>query len=235
VTPDFFRTVGATIVRGRDFNMHDGENTTAVALINQAFADQFLAGQDPIGQRVRFGRDSAHEIIGIVANMRYRFLESPADPSFYLPITQNRERWPFLSFSVWTDRDADSAATLLRTAIREVDPQQAVVRVRSYDEVIGAALAGRRFNTVLVVTFAGAALLLAAVGIYGVMSYAVSVRTRELGLRAAIGASPRDLFRLVFGEGAALTLSAVGVGLAAGWLTTGVLRAMLFEVAPHDA
>jgi putative ABC transport system permease protein len=234
VTPDFFRAVGATIVRGRDFSARDGANTPAVALINQAFADRYFAGQNPIGQRLLFGRNFGHEIVGVIADMRYRYLESPADPTFYLPITQNDERWPFLSFTVWSDRDAASTASILRAAIRETDPLQAVMRVRSYDEVVATALAARRFNTLLVVTFAAAALLLAAVGIYGVMSYAVSIRTRELGLRAAIGASPCDLFRLVFGEGLALTFGAVGAGLAAGWLTTGVMRAMLFEVAPHD-
>jgi putative ABC transport system permease protein len=135
---------------------------------------------------------------------------------------------------VWSDTDAATTGSLLRTAIREADPNQAIVRVRSYDEIVSTGLATRRFNTFLVVAFAAAALVLAAVGTYGVMSFAVSVRTRELGVRAALGASPRSLLRLVLVEGALLAASAVGLGLLAGWLITGVTSAMLFEVSPRD-
>jgi putative ABC transport system permease protein len=234
VTPDFFRTVGATLIRGRHFTAADTADAPQVAIVNQSFADKYFAGRDPIGRWVRFGGNLSHEIVGVVNDMRYRAVESPADPTFYLPITQNAERWPFMSFSVWSDGDASVALTALRTAIREADPNQAVTRIRTYDEILRTALAPRRFNTMLVMAFAATALLLAAIGTYGVMSFAVSVRTRELGVRAALGATPGDLMRLVLRSGALVTGVSVALGLAGGLLSAGVLRSMLFGVAPRD-
>ena len=176
----------------------------------------------------------SHEIVGVLADMRYRYVEAPADPTFYVPIAQNRERWPFLSFTAWIDGDPAAFAPIIRDAIRQADPNQAVTRLRTYDEILAGALAPRRFNTTLVATFACAALLLAAVGTYGVMAYAVSTRTRELGVRAALGASPRDLMRLVVGQGAVLTLMAVGLGVAGSLIATRVMATMLYQVTPRD-
>jgi predicted permease len=234
VTPDFFRAVGVTLIRGRALTGTDRADGPRVLVVNQAFANHYFPGQDAVGQRMRFGATSVHEIVGVVADMRYRYLESPADPTFYVPITQNAERWPFLSFTVWSDGDSAAAVAGLRDAIRAADPGQAITRVRTYDEIVSAALSVRRFNTLLVLVFAGAALLLAAVGTYGVMAYAVSVRTRELGVRAALGASPRDLLRLVVGQGAMLTGTAVVIGIAGGLMVTGLMTTMLYEVTPRD-
>ena len=108
-----------------------------MALVNHAFVEKYFPGEDAIGRRVTFGGNLAHEIVGIVADMRYRSVETPADPTFYLPITQNAERWPFLSFTVWADADTATTGSLLRAAIREADPSQAIMRVRSYDEPDG--------------------------------------------------------------------------------------------------
>jgi putative ABC transport system permease protein len=235
ITSDFFRAAGMTLVRGRSFTGADQAATTPVAIVNQAFADAYLAGEDPLGQRFAYGAKSRVDVVGVVANARYRSVESPADPTFYLPMTQNNERWPFMSFTVWTDRDASALAPAIRAAVRRADPNQAITLVRPYCEAVGDALAARRFNTMLVTTFALVALLLAAVGTYGVMSYAVSTRTRELGLRAALGARPVDLMRLVLGQGATLTAIAVAVGLAASVLTTRAMAWMLYGVAPRDA
>jgi predicted permease len=234
VTPDFFRAVGATLVRGRAFTDADRADSVPVAIVNQAFVNNYFPGQDPIGQRFQFGGGRVHEIVGIAADMRYRYVESPADPAFYLPITQNDERWPFVSFTAWTDGDAAALAPVLRQAIRAADPNQAITRVRTYDEILSRALAPRRFNTTLVALFALAALVLAAIGTYGVMAYAVSTRTRELGVRAALGASPRELLRLVLGQGAMLTAIAVAIGASASLLATTVMATMLYEVAPRD-
>ncbi len=234
VTPGFFQTVGATLIRGRHFNDADSADTPRVTIVNQAFVDSYFAGVDPIGRRIRFGGTLSHEIVGIVGDMRYRSVETAADPTFYLPLTQNAERWPFLSITVQTSGDTAAAMTALGAAIREADRNQAVMRVRSFDDILATALAARRFNTVLVMVFAGAALLLAAIGTYGVMSFAVSVRTRELGVRAALGASPGDLLRLIVSQGVKITTIALALGVIGGVAVAGVMRSLLYEVAPRD-
>jgi putative ABC transport system permease protein len=234
VTPDFFRAVGATLVRGRGFATTDTAETPLVAIVNQAFVDKYFAGRDAIGRRFTYGGDMSPEIIGVVADMRYRFIESPADPAFYLPMTQNNERWPFMAFTVWTDGDPSAALTALRAAIHETDPHQAIARVRTYDDIVGTALATRRFNTTLVVAFAVTALLLAAIGTYGVMSFAVTVRTRELGVRAALGATPGDLMRLALRGGVRVTVAAVALGLVGSVASARVLETLLFGVTPRD-
>jgi putative ABC transport system permease protein len=234
ITPDFFRAVGATLVRGRAFSDADQADTAAVVIVNQAFVDKYFPGEDPIGRVMQYGGSYRPQIVGVVSDMRYRDVESPADPTFYLPITQNNERWPFMSFTLWSDGEASALSRVVRDAIRQADPNQAITRVRTYDEILGSALAPRRFNTTLVAIFATAALLLAAIGTYGVMAYAVAARTRELGVRAALGASPRDLMRLVLKQGVLLTIIAVTGGVVASVFATRLLTTMLYQVAPRD-
>jgi predicted permease len=243
ITPDYFRALGITFVRGRAFDDTDRDDRPPVAIVNQAFADRFLPGVNAIGRTLTYGGDRQHEIVGVVANARYRDIERPADPTFYVPLAQNDERWPFLSFTVWYDDGnggtsvpASPAAVIaaLREAVRETDPRQPIARVRTYDELLASGLAPRRFNTLLVGVFALTALLLAAVGTFGVMAFSVASRTRELGVRAALGASPSDLRRMVLGQGVWLSAVAVALGLAAAWLATQGMSSMLFEVRPGD-
>ncbi len=231
ITRDFFRAAGIPMVAGRAFTENDRANAPPVVIVNRAFVDQYFPGRDPIGHVLRFGGDRRHEIVGVVADARYRAVEEPADPTFYLPLEQNDERWPFLSFIVWSD---GAAIPALRTAIRDADPQQPISRIRSVDEILSQSMAGRRFNTWLVGLFAGAAVLLAAIGTYGVMALAVSTRTRELGVRAALGAGPGTLVRLVLGQGLALSLVATALGLGAALAVTRFMASMLFGVTPGD-
>jgi putative ABC transport system permease protein len=234
VTPDFFRAIGVPVVRGRALLVTDRRDTAPVMVVNQSFANRYFPGQDPIGRRVGFGPTAKHEVVGVVGDMRYRNVEAPADPTFYVPISQNAERWPFMSFVVWSDAAPVDTVAALREAIRGADANQAITRVRSFEEIVGTALSARRFNTLLVTLFAGAALLLAAVGTYGVMAYAVAARTRELGVRAALGASPRQLVHLVLSQGLRVTVAAVGIGVVSGLALTGLMRSMLYDVAPRD-
>jgi predicted permease len=235
VTPDYFRTLGITLVRGRVFGDGDRADRPPVAIVNQAFVERYLSGREPLGQVLTFGGDRRHEIVGVVADARYRDVERAAEPAFYVPLEQNDERWPFLSFTVWSDDGAAATiAAAIRAAVREADPIQPVARIRTYDEILASALASRRFNTLLVGLFSLTALLLAGVGTYGVMAYGVASRTRELGVRAALGASPGDLRRMVLGQGAWLSAVAVMVGLSVAWLATRSMASLLFEVRPGD-
>jgi putative ABC transport system permease protein len=235
ITPDYFRALGMTLVRGRTFGAGDRADTPAVLIVNQALADRYFGGRDPIGKVILFGGSKRHEIVGVVANARYRSVEQAADPAFYLPLEQNDERWPFLAFSVWTDANASvSTATLIRSAVREADPQQPISRLRSIEEILSTSLAARRFNTWIVGLFAATALLLAGIGTYGVMAFAVMSRTRELGVRAALGATPADLIRMVLGQGIVLTAIASAIGLVAAVILTRFMGSMLFNVTPRD-
>jgi putative ABC transport system permease protein len=237
ITPDYFRALGITLVAGRTFTANDRAGTPPVLVVNQALVEKYFAGRNPIGGVILFGGSKRHEIVGIVANSRYRFVEQAADPTFYLPLEQNDERWPFLAFTVWTDgsdRATAGAAAQLRAAVREADPQQPISRLRTIEEILASSLASRRFNTWIVGLFAATALLLAAVGTYGVMAFAVTSRTRELGIRSALGASPADLIRMVLGQGLLLTVTASAIGLAAALALTRFMASMLFNVAPRD-
>jgi predicted permease len=238
ITPDFFRALGITLIAGRGFSETDGARTPPVVIVNQAMVDRYFAGRSPIGRVLLFGGSKRHEIVGVVADTRYRSVEQPADPAFYLPLEQNDERWPFLSFTVWTDGGTAAnaaAAALLRSAVRHADPQQPISRLRSIEEILGDSMAARRFNTWIVGLFATTALVLAAIGTYGVMAFAVTSRTRELGVRAALGATPASLIRLVLRQGLLLTLTASAIGLAAATALTRFMASLLFNVAPTDA
>lgn len=241
VSRDYFRALGITLNAGRGFSDADRANTPAVVIVNQALVDKHFPGRDPIGRVLLFGGRKRHEIVGVVADSRYRSVELEPDPTFYLPLEQNDERWPFLAFTVWTEPPrtggaaaATAAAALLRSAVREADPQQPISRVRSIEEILGDSMAARRFNTWIVGLFAATALLLAAIGTYGVMAFAVTSRTRELGVRAALGATPGDLIRMVLRQGLVLTLLASAIGLAAAVALTRFMASMLFNVAPTD-
>jgi putative ABC transport system permease protein len=235
ITADYFRTLGMTLVAGRAFGQADRADAPPVLIVNQALVDTYFPGRDPIGKTIVFGGSRRHEIVGVVADARYRTVERPADPTFYLPLEQNDERWPFLAFTVWIDPSrAGDAATLLRSAVRDADPQQPISRLRTIEEILAGALAARRFNTWIVGLFAATALLLAGIGTYGVMAFAVTSRTRELGVRAALGATPSTLIRLVLGQGLLLTLVASAIGLVSAIALTRYMASMLFNVAPRD-
>jgi putative ABC transport system permease protein len=241
ITPDYFRALGITLVAGRNFSTSDRADAPAVVIINQALVDKYFPGRDAIGRVLLFGGSKRHEIVGIVADARYRSVERAADPTFYLPLEQNDERWPFLAFTVWISPRTDggaaattAAAGLLRRAVRDADPNQPITRVRSIEDILGTSMAARRFNTWIVGMFAATALLLAAIGTYGVMAFAVTSRTRELGVRAALGATPRDLITMVLRQGLLLTLVASAIGLSVAIALTRFMAALLFNVAPTD-
>lgn len=228
ITGDFFATQGIAVVAGRTFDDRDRAGGAPVAIVNRAFVARHLGGRDPLGRELTFGGGRRHQIVGVVADARYRDVEQPADPMVFVPLDQNDERWPYLAVMAWTTGDPASLGPVIRAAVRTVDPLQPVTRIQTYDEVLARGLAPRRFNATLAAVFAGVAIVLALVGTYGVLAYAVRTRTKELGIRAAIGATPGDLRRLVLREGGVVAFGAVAGGAGLSWMAARAMTSLLF-------
>lgn len=233
VSPEYFRTLGIPVVAGRGFNEQDTLRSPKVAMISLAAARRYWPDGNAIGQRLSFGKNEA-EIIGIVGDVRQRDPARAAEPLLYTPLQQDTEFWNFMTFALRIDVEPAAVASAAREAVLAVDPDQPVARIRTIDEIAGTLLAGRRFNTVLLTVFSGIALLLAAIGTYGVVSYSISRRTREIGVRMAVGARPVDVLRMVLGQGGRLVATAVGLGVAGALGTNRLLSQQLFEVSATD-
>jgi putative ABC transport system permease protein len=234
-TPDYFRTMGIALRRGRMFTAADDSASPRVALINEALARREFPGTDPLGKRVRTffeGHDGWTTIVGVIADSKDQTLAGAARPQMYRPFAQS----PLNSMSVMvrTTGEPMQVAPAARRALAAVDPDIPLERVRPLLAVVTESIAQPRLLVILLATFGALALVLGAIGLYGVMAYAVVQRTREIGVRSALGATPRDVLALVVGE--ALTLAVVGValGVAGALALTGLLRSQLYAVSPTD-
>ena len=231
---DYFKTLRIPVVRGRDFGPGDTSGAPPVAIINQAAAQQFYPGEDPIGRRLRLmGGDTASKtIVGIVHDTHGEALDIAADPEVSFPYSQG----PDVVFTLVIQTQGDPHALLpaINRALVAVDPQQPYWAVRTMPELVSASVAQRRFNLVLLGGFAAAALLLAAIGLYGLIAYSVSQRTQEIGIRMALGAGRRTVLGLVLRDGMLLTASGIGIGLVASALVARVLRTQLYAVGTVD-
>jgi putative ABC transport system permease protein len=234
VSPAYFRTLGIPLVAGRAFSEQDRSDTPGVAIVSQATARRYWPDGRALGQRVRFGSTKEAEIIGVVGDVRQRDPARAPEPLLYIPLEQDAESWNFIAFALRVQGDAAALSAAVREAVLTVDPDQPVARIRTLDEISDTLLAGRRFNTILLGLFAAVALVLAAVGTYGVMAYSVTRRTREIGVRMALGARPADVLRMVLGQGGALVVIAIALGLAGGLATNRLLAQQLFEIGASD-
>jgi putative ABC transport system permease protein len=235
ITPDYFRAIGIPLKQGRFFNDQDRDNSVPVVIISEAMAHRFWPGENPIGKRLTpsFHHDQgAREIVGVVGDVKARGLDSDASTMMYMPYKQAAR--PFMSFVVRTASNPESLIQPVSKAIYSIDKEQALTDVQTMDQVLKASLSGQRFNMTLLLTFAGVALLLAAVGVYGVMNYTVTLRRRELGIRMALGAAKMDVLRLVLGQGLVLTLIGVGAGLIAAYGLTRLMASLLYGVTATD-
>ena len=239
ISPDYFMTFRIPIRRGRGFTAQDRAGAPPVAVINRATADQLWPGQDPIGRQLTIGgprqRVGAITIVGLIDNLRSASLDATPQPEIYQPASQQsgmREMW--VSLRAGNGRPLQLVGAI-RDAVHQADPQQSIGEVVSLEQLIGRQTAARRFNTTLLTIFALLAVGLALVGIYGVTAYAVTQRTRELGIRMALGARGADVVRLLMRESLRRVAVGVVLGLLAAVGVTRALSAMLFEVAPRDA
>jgi putative ABC transport system permease protein len=238
VTPDYFKTMRVQLLRGRAFTDRDDGAASPVAIVTESFAKQFFPGEDPVGKRitpngsVEPGKPPAREIVGVVADMHLISLRQAPKPQIYVP----HQQFAILSMSIFvrTQIDPQSLTTALRNAVNEIDKDVPVYRLRSLADYRARSIAEPRLNAMLVALFAVIALLLAAAGIFGVMSYSVTQRTQEIGIRLALGAQRQDVLRLIIVQG----MRIVGAGLIAGlfgvFVSTRLFRSLLFGVGATD-
>ncbi len=241
VTPSYFRTMGVRLLKGRVFTWHDDENGPPVAMIDETFARTWFPNEDPVGRRIKI--DAGHPppdepppawrtVVGVVNHVKNYGVDEESRVEVYVPFLQRPV--PSLSLLAKGPGDAATAGRMMREAVREADPTLPIFAVRTMEDYLARTLTPKRLMMLVLAIFAGVALTLAAVGIYGVMSYAVAQRTSEIGIRMALGARPADVLRLVVGHGMLLTMGGVGIGLGAAYWLTRLLAALLFGVAPTD-
>jgi len=235
VTPNFFRTMAIPLQRGRDFSARDRDTAPFVAIVNEALVRQAFGDADPIGRRIACGLDSSEfmTIVGVVGNVRSRDPSRSPAPEIYMPFLQHQRTATALAIIARTAADPMGVATAFRDAIRAANPN-VPVRATTMTEVLATAVATPRFRTLLVGIFAALALALAMAGVYGVMAYAVSRRTSEIGVRIAMGASRPAILGLVLRQGLRLAAAGIAIGSALAFALGQALRGMLFAVAPTD-
>jgi putative ABC transport system permease protein len=234
VTHDYFKAMGIPLLRGRLFDGRDTAPNTRCIVVSAALVRKVFGDSDPIGQRIvlHWNDQGPDEIVGVVGDVRSVSLESEPAPASYLPPA--RFAYPFLTVTVNAAVDGTPLVPSLVRAVHELDPDVPVADIRTMSEVIADSTAQRRVTMLLIVAFAAVALILAAVGIYGVISYSVTQRTQEIGIRMALGAERTAVMRMVLGQ--AMTLAAIGVaaGAAAAWTLTRLMQKLLFGVEPSD-
>jgi predicted permease len=232
ISPDYFSTLHIPLLRGRFFTAEDRAKTEQVAIIDTTLAHQYWPNQDPLGQQMGFGGDSPWmTIVGIVAHAKSSSLEADVKEGFYfLPLAQSPNQTG--EIAIRTDsRDPEALAGAMQAAIRRVDPNQPLYTLQTMEQRVDSSLVGRRFLVVLLSIFAGLALLLAALGLYGVISYSVRLRTRELGIRVALGAERGDVLRLILGQGVRLAGLGLVLGLFATFVAGRALSSLLYNVS----
>jgi predicted permease len=233
VSDTYFKTIGVPIVRGRAFNSSDNSKRARAVIIDQAFADKYWPGTDPIGRKLTMGGDVVATVIGIVPTLKvYGYADEPTLVQAYFPIWQSDE----LDFQVVVraEGDPNGLSATLRRAITELDPNQPLWDVRTLDERIDATFSQPRLYTFLLAVFAGLALLLAAIGLYGILAYQVAQRTREFGIRLALGAVHAQIVGLVLQHGLRLFAMGAVLGLLGALALGQILGSLLYRTSPFD-
>jgi predicted permease len=235
--PDFFRALGIPLIKGRYFTADDTRDSRQVAIVSEGFARRFFANQEPLGKRIKqSGPGSGSmwmEIVGVVGNVKYLGLTIDTDPAYYMPFAQSYN--PLMFLVVRSPGDAAGVAAALRRNIQSIDPGVTLAQIGTMEQALDMSVSQPRFDTMLLSLFAGIALLLAAVGIYGLIAYSMALRTHEIGVRMALGAAQADVVRMVVRQGAWLAVIGIVLGLGGASVLTRLLKTMLFGIGVADA
>jgi putative ABC transport system permease protein len=233
VSSEYFKTMAIPLLRGRYFTDQDQDQKPPVIIINQEMAAEYFVGSDPIGKHIIAGKGGkAHEIVGIVGNVKHESLYLPDRPAMYVPAAQ--DPWLFSSFVVRTEQDPDSISRDIRQTLWSMNKTIPVFRLMTMKQIVSGSIGQRELNSLLLGAFAGVALLLCAIGLYGMMAYSVSLRAHEIGIRMAVGARVENVRHMILKEGLYLALSGVTVGILGSLLSTRFLKTMLFGVNQID-
>ncbi len=239
VSPSYFPTLQIPVKRGRGLTEADTENSERVIVINETMARQYWPSEDPVGKRMAIGDSSKdtswRTIVGVVGDNRHASLNEPPVPTAFISYHQDLESWPRMGFVIKATSDPASLTGAVRKELASIDPTQPVYAIEPMNNLLSASVAQRRFIMLLLGSLATVAIALAMVGVYGVISFSVSERTHEIGIRMALGAHRWDVLRMVLGQGMGLTTIGIVVGVAAAFGLTRLLTSMLFEVSPTDA
>lgn len=233
--PGYFTAMGIPVLRGRNFTDDEAAEARHVVLISEAMARKHFAGEDPLGKRITVEMAEnpvPTEIVGVVGDVKYESLVDETKPMVYFPPPDLP--YPYMTLIIRTDGDPAAITPAVRREIQAIDPDQPILDVRTMNQVMAEAVARGRFNTLLIGLFAVIATFIAAVGIFGVMNYSVTLRTREIGLRMALGAQQRDVLRLILKQGLLLTLIGIAISIAGALALTRVMSRLLFGVAATD-
>jgi predicted permease len=234
VWPDYFRTLGTALLRGRDFRAEDRRGAPAVAIVNETLARRFWPGEDPLGRRIRLDEGDVTEVIGLARDGKYDELSEEPQPLLYLPYAQRPALLPGLILVVRATEDTGGTLAAARRMARELDPDLPLVDATSLAGLVRQRSDKQRSVSTLLAFFGSLALVLAGLGLYGVVSFTIARRTREIGVRLALGARPRQVVGLFLWQGVRLALVGVGIGLGPAAVLTALLSKVLFGIGVSD-
>jgi len=233
ISPQWFQTMRVPLLTGREFSLADNADAPKVVIINETFARRFWLNQNPVGKHIIVGRRDPAEVVGVAADVRNRGLAQDTEAQLYLPFPQLA--WGNMNLLVRTAVPPQSLTHEVRAQIAALDPDQPVTNIQTVGDLMDSSRAQPRFTTQLLGVFSATALILAMIGIYAVLAYAVAQRRQELGIRLALGAERSDILRLVVRQGLTLAVIGVAIGLIAALLVTRFMSSMLYQVSAHDA